>query len=122
MDEHSWPDNDARLAEAAADRWRETVEALPAGSTVTGTVIGRQPFGVFVEIAGTPGAVGLAEITSMPREAALPSLNTIVQGTVIGFTQHNHVVKLRPDGEQHQEPAGVRSSRRLGDWLVGGPE
>jgi ribosomal protein S1 len=59
--EYSWPEEGELLGETAADRWAETVEALPEGSIVTGRVIGRQPFGVFVDISDTPGAVGLGE-------------------------------------------------------------
>jgi hypothetical protein len=34
----------------------------------------------------------------MPRDAELPAIGTIVRGTVIGHTDHNHQVKLRLDG------------------------
>lgn len=98
MAEYSWPEEGERLAKIAADRWAETVEALPEDSLVTGRVIGRQPFGVFVDISGTPGAIGLAEITAMPRDAILPSVGAIVRGTVIGHAVHNHQVKLRLPG------------------------
>ena len=100
MAEYSWPDEGERRAEAAADSWAGTVEALPEGSVVTGRVIGRQPFGVFVDISGTLGAIGLAEITSMPRDAVLPSVGAIVRGTVIGHAEHNHQVKLRLYGSR----------------------
>lgn len=95
MAEYSWPDEGERRPETAARRWAETVEALPEGSVVTGRVIGRQPFGLFVDISGTPGAIGLAEITSMPRDVVLPSVGAIVRGAVIGHAEHNHQVKLR---------------------------
>jgi len=62
---------------------------------VTGRVIGRQPFGVFVDISGTPEASGMAEITSMPRDAVLPPADTIVGCSVLGHAEHNHQVKLR---------------------------
>jgi hypothetical protein len=94
--EYSWPDGGERLARTAADRWAETVEALPEGSIVTGWVVRRQPFGVFVDIDGRPAAIGLAEITSMPRDAILPSVGAIVRGVV--NAAHNHQVKLRLDG------------------------
>jgi len=93
--EFSWPDDAECRAKTAASRWTETVEVLPEGSIVTGTVIGRQPFGVFVDISGTAGAIGLAEITSMPHEAELPAVGAAVRGTVIGHAYHNHQVKLR---------------------------
>jgi ribosomal protein S1 len=90
-----WPADGARLAEQARHNWREIVTALPAGSLVTGEVIGRQPFGVFVRINGVPGAVGLAEIISMPHSAELPAAGATVRGTVIGHADHNHQVRLR---------------------------
>jgi ribosomal protein S1 len=95
VDEYAWPSDGGRLAERASERWTETVQALPEGSTVTGRVIGRQSFGVFVEIAGAPDAVGLAEITTMPQGIALPQLGAVVRGTVIDHAAHNHQVRLR---------------------------
>jgi len=95
VDEYRWPADGDRLAERAASRWAETVVALPVGANVTGQVIGRQPFGVFVEIAGLPDAVGLAEITTMPRGTALPAIGTTVHGTVLDHAAHNHQVRLR---------------------------
>jgi hypothetical protein len=92
---YSWPDEGERRAETAAGCWAETVEALPEGKVVTGRVIGRQPFGVFVDISGAPGAIGLAEITAMPRDVVLPSVGAIVRGAVISHVEHNHQVKLR---------------------------
>jgi hypothetical protein len=92
--EYSWPADGERRAKVAFERWPETVEALPIGSVAEGKVIGRQPFGVFVEICGLPGAIGLAEITSMPRGATLPPVGANVRGTVIDHAAHNHQVKL----------------------------
>ena len=93
--EYSWPAEGDRLGETARHRWAETVESTPLGSVVTGEVIGRQPFGVFIAISGVPGAIGLAEIMSMPHDATLPVLGTVVRGTVIDHAAHNHQVKLR---------------------------
>jgi len=95
MDEYMWPLGGERLAERASARWADTVAALPEGREVTARVVGRQPFGVFVEIIGVPDALGLAEITTMPPDAALPLMGTVVRGTVIGHASHNHQVKLR---------------------------
>jgi hypothetical protein len=63
--------------------------------TRRGTVIARQPFGVFIAIDGAPTALGLAEITSMPREVVLPAIGTTVAGEVIWHAEHNHQIKLR---------------------------
>jgi hypothetical protein len=56
--------------------------ALPLGTPITGEVIGRQSFGVFVRIDGAPDAVGLAGITSMPRDAPLRAVGATVKGEV----------------------------------------
>ncbi|MEU4540437.1 hypothetical protein AB0G15_36915 [Streptosporangium sp. NPDC023825] len=62
---------------------------------MTGMVIGRQPFGVFLRIDGTPEAIGLAEITAMPPDFELPRLGAFVTGEVIWHTEHNHQVRIR---------------------------
>jgi hypothetical protein len=95
VDGYSWPTDYDRLAEQASDGWADTVAALPQGSVATGRVIGRQPFGVFVEITGVAGALGLAEITTMPRGVTLPPVGAVVRGTVIGHSAHNCQVRLR---------------------------
>ncbi|WP_200826101.1 S1 domain-containing protein [Kibdelosporangium aridum] len=68
---------------------------MPLGTQVTGEVIARQPFGVFIRIDGTPDAVGLAEITAMPQGAELPAVAAQVTGEVIWHAEHNHQVKIR---------------------------
>lgn len=108
--EYSWPDEGERRAETAADCWAGTVETLPEGSVVTGRVIGQQPFGVCVDISGTPGAIGLAEITSMLLDAILPSVGAIVRGAVIGHAEHNHQLKLRlnvHEADRPERPTGA---------------
>ncbi|TFV34243.1 hypothetical protein E4K10_05575 [Streptomyces sp. T1317-0309] len=72
-----------RLGSAAGGRRPATVSALPLGSHVSGRVIGRQPFGVFLLIDGVPNAVGLAEIAAMPHHMELPAVGAAVTGEVI---------------------------------------
>jgi ribosomal protein S1 len=68
MDEYAWPTGPEVLAADEVRRsWAATIAALPVGSRITGEVIGRQPFGVFIRIDGVPEAMGLAEITAMPH-------------------------------------------------------
>jgi predicted RNA-binding protein with RPS1 domain len=95
MSEYCWPEGSHQSAARARHHWAATIAALPAGMHVTGEVIGRQPFGVFVRIDGVPDAVGLAEITSMPRDAELPAVSTHVVGDVIDHVEHNHQVRIR---------------------------
>ncbi|GAA2259075.1 hypothetical protein GCM10010430_48900 [Kitasatospora cystarginea] len=97
MTEYSWPDwgsdrdHGARIAAA----WPDTLRKLPLGTPVTGKVIGRQRFGVFVAIDNHPDAVGLAEITAMPRCTELPHVGDRVTGHVLWHADHNHQVKIQ---------------------------
>ncbi|MFF3085280.1 hypothetical protein ACFVRB_09550 [Streptomyces nojiriensis] len=95
MSEYSWPDDGAEVGARARAAWAATCEALPVGTPVTGEVIGRRPFGVFLRIDGVPDAVGLAEITAMPHGAELPHLGARVTGEVLWPAEHNHQVKIR---------------------------
>lgn len=97
MDGYSWPEDGQSLAEEIRRAWDETVVAFPVGVPVVGEVIGRQRFGVFIRIDGARCAVGLAEITTMPRDAKLPAMGARVTGEVISHAEHNHQVKVRLD-------------------------
>lgn len=95
VSEYSWPEashEDARRIQAA---WPATCQALPIGTTVTGTVIGRQRFGVFLQLDGVPDAIGLCELNAMPPDAELPDRGTRLTGEVIWHADHNHQVKIR---------------------------
>jgi ribosomal protein S1 len=94
MNEYSWPDDGIAVGARAKAVWSATCEALPVGTQVTGEVIGRQPFGVFLRIDGAPDAVGLAEITAMPHGAELPQIGAHVSGEVLWHAEHNHQVKV----------------------------
>lgn len=76
MNEYSWRDGSIEIGVGAWTAWSATCEALPVGTRVTGEVIGRQRFGVFLRIDGAPDAVGLAEITAMPRGVELRDCKT----------------------------------------------
>ncbi|GIH60746.1 hypothetical protein [Microbispora siamensis] len=95
MNEYSWPPDYAADSKRAEEAWLATCISLPIGSLVTGTVIGRQPFGVFLKIDGVPDAVGLAEITALPSGSDLPRLHAQVSGEVIWHAEHNHQVRIR---------------------------
>jgi hypothetical protein len=78
VDEYAWPDEPDELwAQRVGDSWPATVAALPIATAVSGKVVGRQPFGVFLLLAGLPDAVGLAEITAMARGTDLPALSAL---------------------------------------------
>jgi ribosomal protein S1 len=100
MAEHSWPQDGPEAGARARAAWTATCQALPVGTPVTGEVIGRQPFGVFLTIDGIPDAVGLAEIITMPREAALPQMGERVHGEVIDHADHNCQVRIKLDGRE----------------------
>ncbi|ANP55140.1 hypothetical protein J2Z21_003370 [Streptomyces griseochromogenes] len=97
MDEYAWPTSaEVRDADVVRRSWAATVAALPVGARITGEIIGRQPFGVFIRIEGFPDAVGLAEITAMPLGTDLPALGARVSGEVF-WHAHNHQVRIRLD-------------------------
>jgi hypothetical protein len=97
VDEYAWPtDPDLPTAEAVRRNWAAAVAALPIGAHVTGKVIGRQPFGIFIRVDGVPDAVALAEITAMPLGRELPALGASVEAEVY-WHAHNHQVRVRLD-------------------------
>jgi hypothetical protein len=97
MDEYAWPTGpDLPTAGVVLQSWAATVAALPVGTHITGEVIGRQPFGVFIRMDGVPNAVALAEITAMPLGMELPALGASVEGEVF-WHAHNHQVRVRLD-------------------------
>ncbi|MGW6055716.1 hypothetical protein [Streptomyces sp. NPDC055189] len=98
MTEYKWPEEpEAPSPEEIRQSWSMTVEALPVGTPVTGRVIGRQPFGVFIRIEGVPGALGLAEIPFMPPGWELPALGAAVAGEVVWLESRNGQVKIKLD-------------------------
>ncbi|MFF4843699.1 S1 domain-containing protein [Streptomyces collinus] len=98
MDEYAWPSGpEVPAADLVRERWEATVAALPVEARITGEVIGRRPFGVFIRIDGVPNAIALAEITAMPLGMDLPALGAFVSGEVIWHVAHNHQVKIRLD-------------------------
>lgn len=82
-------------AESRQEVWAATLATLPLGTFITGEVIGRQPFGVFIQVDGVPGAMALAEIIAMPEGMGLPALGARVCGEVIGHAEHSHQVRVR---------------------------
>jgi hypothetical protein len=95
MSDYSWPADEITSGTNDPENWAAACKALPIGSQVIGTVIGRQPFGVFLEIVGTPKAIGLAEISAMPANLDLPAIGAQISGEVIWHAEHNHQVKIR---------------------------
>lgn len=95
MSEYSSPGNGQQFAEQARQAWPATMQALPVGTRVTGVVVFRQPFGVFIRIDGVPDALGLAEVTTMPRDTDLPANGARIVGEVIWHAEHNYQVKIR---------------------------
>ncbi|MFJ4711597.1 hypothetical protein [Streptomyces sp. NPDC088785] len=98
MTEYAWPNGVGDPTPGDVRRaWPATVTALPVGAVVTGKVIGRQPFGVFVEIDGVPDAVGPAEIVRAPPGTVPPPLGSAITGGVVAHAEHNCQVRLRLD-------------------------
>lgn len=95
MSEYSWPVVDEGWGEAVREAWPATVAALPVGARITGEVVGRQPFGVFLRFDGVPDAMGLAEIPTMPMDAVLPQVGARFAGEVIWHAERELQVKVR---------------------------
>lgn len=83
-------------AERARRSWPEIKSALPLGERVRVRVIAAMPFGVFVEIDGQPDALGLVEITTLPRGSELPAIGAYLDLVVVDHAAHNWQVRLRP--------------------------
>lgn len=98
MNEYVWPaGSEVPAPNLVRESWEATVAALPAEARITGEVIGRQRFGVFIRIDGVANAIALAEITAMPHRMDLPALGSFVNGQVLGHAAHIHQVKVRLD-------------------------
>ncbi|KOX03453.1 hypothetical protein [Streptomyces sp. NRRL B-3648] len=98
MDEYVTPTGpDVPARDMVRRSWAATVAALPVGTRVTGKVLRRQPFGIFIRIEGVPDAVGLAEITAMPLGMELPAPRASVAGVVYWLDARNHQVRVRLD-------------------------
>ncbi|MCQ1580516.1 DUF7660 family protein [Streptomyces parvus] len=117
MTEYTWPkDVGDPTPEDIRQAWPATVTALPVGAAVTGKVINRQPFGVFVEIDGVPDAVGLAEIFGSPPGTVPPPLGFAISGSVVDHAEHNFQVRIRlDDWGDEREPLPLEPNERLGD-------
>ncbi|MBL1108122.1 hypothetical protein JK361_26615 [Streptomyces sp. 5-8] len=97
MDEYAWPTGrEVPVVDVVLKSWTAVVAALPVGSRITGEVVGRQPFGVFIRMDGVPDAIALAEITAMPQGMDLPPLGAHVSGVVFWHAD-NHQVRVRLD-------------------------
>ncbi|MEV8038906.1 hypothetical protein [Streptomyces sp. NPDC086182] len=95
MSEYSWAADGAGAGPRARAAWPAICQALPLGTKITGEVVGRQRFGVFLRIDEMPDATGLAEITAAPRNAVLPAMGESVSGQVIWHADHNCQVKIK---------------------------
>jgi small subunit ribosomal protein S1 len=119
MSEYSWPDDGIEVGVRASAAWPATCQALPTGTQITGQVIGRQRFGVFLSIDQHPDAVGLAEITAMPRCAILPQVGAQVSGEVIWHADHNHQVKIKLTEWSRHEDLLPQFADRIGQITTG---
>ncbi|MFE6867755.1 S1 RNA-binding domain-containing protein [Kitasatospora sp. NPDC057692] len=120
MSEYSWPwENYQDRAATARTAWTETVRALPIGTRITGEVVGRQPFGVFLAIDGQPEALGLARVTAMPRCLDLPAVGQRVTGEVVWHADHNHQVGVTLATWAHHEDLLPAFADRIGQVVNG---
>ncbi|GAA1269737.1 MULTISPECIES: hypothetical protein [Streptomyces] len=96
MYEYNWPMRHPDVpGQSPEEVWTATLAALPLGASVTGEVITRQPFGIFIRVDVVPNAMALAEILAIPEEMGLPVLGTRIRGEVIDHVERNHQVRVR---------------------------
>ncbi|WP_233607727.1 MULTISPECIES: hypothetical protein [Micromonospora] len=95
MSPDDWSLLDGR-AERARRSWLAIKSALTVGERVRVQVLAAMPFGVFVEIDGQPDALGLLEITALPRGSELPTAGDYFDAVVVDHAAHNWQVRLRP--------------------------
>lgn len=120
MSENSWPSENGRCQGAgAAAAWPETVRSLPVGTSITGEVIGRQPFGVFLSVDGQPEAVGLARVDRMPKCMELPPVGQLVTGEVVWHAEHNQQVGIVLREWAEHEDLLPRFVERVGQAVTG---
>lgn len=80
-------------------QWERIKERAPVGASVEGTVIGRQPFGVFIDLGG---ALALMELPSLPRADGkrleephdYPPVGATLRGLVAGHRENDRQVQL----------------------------
>jgi ribosomal protein S1 len=77
--------------------WPAIKHRLSAGTPVTGVVIARQTFGIFLDLGD--GALGLMERPSMPwhpggDRMASPDIGTEVTGEVVDHMDNNRQVRV----------------------------
>ncbi len=117
MTEYTWPQGvGVPTSEEVQLAWPATKAGLPIGTTVTGKVIGRQPFGVFVHIDGVPDALGLAEVFAAPHDTVPPPLGFLITGHVVDHADHNCQIRLRlDDWGEHRAALPQEPNDRLAD-------
>ncbi|MFD6678445.1 hypothetical protein [Micromonospora parva] len=76
--------------------WPAIKLTLPVGDRIRVRVLAAMSFGVFVEIDGQPEALGLLEISALPRGSELPTVDVYLDAAVVEPAAHNRQVRLWP--------------------------
>jgi ribosomal protein S1 len=79
------------------DAWQEAKRRFPLGASATERVLGRQPFGVFLDLGAS--ALGLMEMPALPKvagpeEVVYPQVGTELTGVVVRHRETGHQVEL----------------------------
>ncbi|MFK0017045.1 S1 RNA-binding domain-containing protein [Streptomyces sp. NPDC091027] len=120
MSEYSWPgENGWSPAAELTVAWPKTVRVLPVGTRITGEVIGRQPFGVFLSVDGHPDAVGLARVDRVPACMDLPTVGQRVSGEVVWHAHHNHQVGVLLGEWARHDELTTRFADQVGQVVTG---
>ena len=86
-------------SDARATAWDEAKQRLPVGTSVTGRVVARYPFGAFLDIGlGFPALLEIIEIEGLTPEAYRAGgwcpKGSEVTARVMGFRDRNHQIHV----------------------------
>ena len=96
------------LRDAEGDPWKEAAQQFAVGSTVSGTVESRTPYGLFITLA--PGITGLLPAGVLKNSKQGKQYSKLDKGDAVTLTVQNldtsaRRISLAPEGEQAAEPA-----------------
>jgi Ribosomal protein S1 len=96
------------LRDAEGDPWKEAAQQFAVGSTVSGTVESRTPYGLFITLA--PGITGLLPAGVIKNSKQGNQYSKLDKGDTVTLTVQNldtsaRRISLAPEGEQAAQPA-----------------
>ncbi|GAA4369887.1 hypothetical protein GCM10023185_43920 [Hymenobacter saemangeumensis] len=90
-------------AEQSDARWNEAKQQLPLGTTLSGKIFARAPFGVFYDAGvGFPVLMEILDLDThnpggLRFPGDYPALNSVISGEVSGFRENNRQIQVVKD-------------------------